>query len=78
MKKFPFGILAGICGIVCSFALIAIVAVFVISSVMYVESGGDDGLRDSLWIAPATIAAAVSGIGCAISLILYRIKENSK
>lgn len=78
MKKIPWGILAGICGIVCSFALIAIVATFAISSVMYIESGGDDGLRDSLWIAPATIAAAVSGIGCAISLILYRIKENSK
>ncbi len=77
MKKFPWGILAGLLAIICSFALIAIVAVFVISSVMYIESGGDDGLRDSAWIAPATIAAAVSGIGCAISLILYRIRENS-
>ena len=77
MRKFPWGILAGICAIICSFALIAIVGVFVVSSVMYVESGGDDGLRDSLWIAPATTIAAISGRGGAISLILYRLSENS-
>ena len=76
MKKIPWGIIAGVFAIICSFALLAVVAVFVISSIMYIESGGDDGLRDSWWSAPARIAAAVSGIGCAVSLVLYRIKEN--
>ena len=78
MKRFPWGILAGIFAIICSFALIAVVGVFVVSSVMFVESGGDDGLRDSWWIAPAIISAAVSGIGCAVSLVLYRIRENAE
>ena len=77
MRKIPFGIMAGIFAIICSFALIAIVGVFVISSMMYVESGGDDGLRDSLWIDPVTIVAAVSGVASAVCLVLYRFRENS-
>ena len=47
MRRFRWDISAGIFAIIWSFALIALVAVYVISSLMYAEVGGDDGLRES-------------------------------
>ncbi len=73
MRRFPWGILAGIFAIIWSFAFIAIVAVFVISSMMYAQSGGDDGLRESWWIVPLIVTEIVSAIGCGVSLILRRV-----
>jgi len=78
MKKIPWGIIAGVCAMIWSIALLAIIAVFVVSSLMYAESGGDDGLRDSWWIVPLVITNVVSAIGCAGGLILYRLRENEK
>ena len=77
MRKFPWGIIAGIFAMIWSLALIAIVAVFVVSSLMYAESGGDDGLRDSWWVVPLIVTEIVSAIGCAGGLILNRLSENS-
>ena len=76
MRSFPWGIVAGVCAMIWSLALIAIIAVFTVSSLMYAESGGDDGLRDSWWIVPLIITNIVSAIGCAGGLILRRLKEN--
>ena len=73
MRRFPWGILAGIFAIIWSFAFIAIVAVFAISSMMYAQSGGDDGLRESWWIVPLIVTEIVSAIGCGVSLILRRV-----
>ena len=76
MSRFPWGILAGIFAMIWSFAFIAVVAVFVISSMMYAQSGGDDGLRDSWWIIPLIATEIVSAIGCGVSLILRRVNKN--
>lgn len=76
MRKFPWGIIAGISAMIWSIAFIAIVAVYVLSSMMYAQSGGDDGLRDSWWLVPLYIAEAVTGIICAVSWVLYRVREN--
>ena len=76
MSRFPWGILAGIFAMIWSLALIAIIAVFVISSMMYVYGGGDDGLRDSWWIMPLIATEIVSAIGCGVSLILRRVSRN--
>ncbi len=73
MRRFPWGILAGIFAMIWSFAFIAVVAVFVISSMMYAQSGGDDGLRESWWIVPLIVTEIVSAIGCGVSLILRRV-----
>ena len=76
MRRFPWGIIAGIFAMIWSLTLIAVIAVFVVSSLMYAESGGDDGLRDSWWLTPLIITEIVSGIGFAGGLILHRIREN--
>ena len=76
MRNFPWGIIAGVFAMIWSLALIAIVAVFVVSSLMYAESGGDDGLRDSWWIIPLVVTEIVSAIGCAGGLILHRLRDN--
>lgn len=73
MRRSPWGILTGIFAIIWSFALIALVAVYIISSLMYAEVGGDDGLRESWWLFPIFVAEVVSAFGMAISLILYGI-----
>ena len=73
MRRSPWGILAGIFAIIWSFALIALIAVYVISSMMYAEVGGDDGLRESWWLFPIFIAEVVSAFGLGLSLILYAI-----
>ena len=75
MSRFPWGILAGIFAMIWSFAFIAVVAVFVISSMMYAQSGGDDGLRDSWWLVPLIVTEIVSAIGCGVSLILRRVSK---
>lgn len=75
MKKVPWGILAGACAILWSFITIAIVAVFVISAMMYADVGGDDGLRDSWWLIPLYIGEAVTVIGFVVSTIFYAKKK---
>jgi hypothetical protein len=77
MRKLPWGIIAGVFAMIWSLTLIAIIAVFAISSLMYAESGGDDGLRDSWWIAVLITTEIVSAIGCAGSLVLHRLRDNN-
>ncbi|MBO7196617.1 MAG: hypothetical protein J6V80_04760 [Clostridia bacterium] len=76
MRRFPWGILTGIFAMIWSFALIAIIAVFVVSSMMYVYGGGDDGLRDSWWIMPLIVTEIISAVGCGASLILRNVSRN--
>lgn len=71
MKKFPWGISAGVFAMIWSFAFIAIVAVYIVSSLMYMEVGGDDGLRESWFLMPLYIGQLVSAVGFGISLVLY-------
>ena len=70
VKQIPWGVFAGIFAMFWSFLLIAVVAVFVISGVMYAEVGGDDGLREALWLTPIFIGEMITGVGCAICLLL--------
>lgn len=76
MRRFPWGIIAGVFAMIWSLALLAIIAVFVVSSLMYAESGGDDGLRDSWWLVPLIVTNIASAISCAGCLILHRFREN--
>jgi hypothetical protein len=59
-----------------SLSLMAVIAVYIVSSLMYAESGGDDGLRDSWWLLPLVITQIISAIGCAGGLILYRWRQS--
>ena len=78
MSKFPWGIIAGILAMIWSFTLIALVAIFVVSGMMYVEVSTDDGLRESWFMLPLFIAQAVTVVGTAISLVLHRFSENAE
>ena len=77
MSKFPWGIIAGVLAMIWSFTLIALIAIFVVSGMMYVEVSTDDGLRESWFMLPLFIAQAVTGIGAAVSLVLHRLSENA-
>jgi hypothetical protein len=77
MKMFPWGIIAGVFAMIWSLELMAVIAVYIVSSLMYAESGGDDGLRDSWWLLPLVITQIISAIGCAGSLLLYRWRQNN-
>ena len=78
MSKFPWGIIAGILAMIWSFTLIALVAIYVVSGMMYVEVSTDDGLRESWFMMPLFIAQDVTGVGTAISLVLHRFSENAE
>lgn len=78
MSKFPWGIIAGILAMIWSFTLIGLVAIFIVSGMMFMEVSTDDGLRESWFMVPLFIAQIVSGIGCAVSLVLHRISENAE
>lgn len=75
MRRFRWDISAGIFAIIWSFALIALVAVYVISSLMYAEVGGDDGLRESWWLFPIFAVEVLSAFGLGASLVLNSIRE---
>ena len=76
MSKFPWGIIAGILAMIWSFTIVALVAIFAVSGMMYVEVSTDDGLRESWFMLPLYITHAVTGIGCAVSLVLNRLSAN--
>ena len=76
MSKFPWGIISGILAMIWSFILVALVVIFGVSGMMFVEVSTDDGLRESWFVMPLIISQAVTGIGCAVSLILHRLSEN--
>ena len=78
MSKFPWGIIAGILAMIWSFTLVALVAIYAVSGMMFVEVSTDDGLRESWFMAPLFIAQVVSGVGCAVSLVLHRFSENAE
>lgn len=69
--KIPWGIFAGCFAMLCSFLTVAIIAVWAISSAMYANAGGDDGLRESWWLIPVYIGAVVSLAGLAFSIYCY-------
>ena len=77
MGKFPWGIIAGILAMIWSFTLIALIAIYVVSGMMFLEVSTDDGLRESWFVMPLLIGQVVTGIGCAISLVLHRFSENA-
>ena len=78
MSKFPWGIIAGILAMIWSFTLIGLVAIYVVSGMMFVEVSTDDGLRESWFMMPLFIVQAVTGIGTAVSLVLHRFSENAE
>lgn len=69
--KVPWGILAGSFAMLCSFLVVAVVAVWVISISMYASVGSDDGLRDSWWLMPIYIGVAVTFACTAFNLFCY-------
>ncbi len=75
INKLPWGIFAGSFAMLWSFITIAIVAVFVISGMMYAAVDSDDGLRESWWLIPLYIGEVVTIIGFGISFFFYIRKE---
>ena len=75
INKLPWGIFAGSFAMLWSFITIAIVAVFVISGMMYAAVDSDDGLRESWWLIPLYIGEIVTIIGFAVSFFFYIKKE---
>lgn len=79
MNKVPWGIIAGVCAMILSFVIFAIITVFVVSGMMYSVAGGDDGLRESWWLVLLYVTAAVSFIGFGGGLFFYlRERRNLK
>lgn len=74
MSKFPWGVISGILAMIWSFLLIGIIALFVVSGMMYAEVGADDGLRESALLTGLIIGEIVSGLGFAGTLALSRFK----
>ena len=72
MSKFPWGIISGILAMIWSFLLIGIVALFIVSGMMYAEVGTDDGLRESALLTILFGAEIVTGVLGAVSLALSR------
>lgn len=77
INKMPWGIISGTCAMICSFATIALVVVYIISGMMYAEVGGDDGLTRSWWIVPLFVVAGVTFAGFVTSTVFYAIKRNA-
>ena len=75
MGKFPWGIIAGVFAMIWSFTLIALVAIFVVSGMMFMEVSTDDGLRESWFIMPLLITQVVTAIGFGVSLVLHRFTD---
>ncbi len=72
MSKFPWGIISGILTMIWSFLLIGIVALFIVSGMMYAEVGTDDGLRESALLTILFGAEIVTGVLGAVTLALSR------
>ena len=78
VNKLPWGVFAGIIAMLWSFITIAIIAVFVVSSMMIAEVGADDGLSQSWWLILLYIGEAVTIIGFGVSLFFYIQKEKQR
>ena len=72
MSKFPWGIISGILAMIWSFLLVGIVALFIVSGMMYAEVGTDDGLRESVLLTVLFGAEIVTGVLSAVTLALSR------
>ena len=77
MKKQPWGIYAGAIAMLWSFITIGLIAIFVVSGIMFSEVGSDGGLRDSWWIALLWVGEAISALGFATCLFFY-VKNKSR
>ena len=78
VNKLPWGIFAGSFAMLWSFITIAIIAIFVVSSMMIAEVGADDGLSQSWWLILLYIGEAVTVIGFGVSLFFYIQKEKQR
>ena len=72
MSKFPWGIISGILTMIWSFLLVGIIALFIVSGMMYAEVGTDDGLRESGLLLVLFGAEIVTGVLGAVTLALSR------
>ena len=72
MSKFSWGIISGILTMIWSFLLIGIIALFIVSGMMYAEVGTDDGLRESALLTILFGAEIVTGVLGAVTLALSR------
>ena len=73
--KLPWGIFAGTCAMIWSFITVALVAVFVVSSMMIATVGGDDGLSQSWWLIPLYITETLTVIGFVASFVFFVLKK---
>lgn len=72
MSKFPWGIISGILTMIWSFLMVGIIALFIVSGMMYAEVGTDDGLRESALLTILFGAEIVTGVLGAVTLALSR------
>ena len=75
VNKLPWGVFAGIIAMLWSFITIAIVAVFVVSGMMYAAVDSDDGLRESWWLILLYIGEVITILGFGVSFFFYIRKE---
>ena len=75
IDKLPWGIFAGVSAMLWSFITIGLVAVFVVSSMMIAEVGGDDGLSQSWWLILLYVGEALTIITFGVSLFFHIRKE---
>lgn len=74
LVKFPWGIFAGAFAMILSYTILGVVTIKVVSYLMIINSGGDDGLGESpvliyLWIGIAVFAALMI-----LCIVFYIIK----
>ena len=70
--KSAWGIISGILAMIWSFLFVAIIALFIVSGMMYAEVGTDDGIRQSALLTVLFAGEIITGIGSAITLALSR------
>lgn len=70
--KSAWGIISGILAMIWSFLFVAIIALFIVSGMMYAEVGTDDGIRQSALLTGLFAGEIITGIGSAITLALSR------
>lgn len=71
MKRFPWGISAGVFAMFASVFAIALVALTVISHMMIASVGGDDGLLTNWWVYLLYALDATTVVGFIVSLVFY-------
>ena len=76
--KLPWGIFSGVFAMIGSYMIVAIVTIKVVSYLMIINSGGDDGLGETPLLIPLWIGAIVFTLGAIAFLVLYILRNKKQ